>query len=267
MCAWFLFSVCPGFIVDNFVQSVGILVDRFVIMSTRLDPIRGEGFPQAWTCFYYAWWITLAPWMWVFIAKVSKGRSIRSIIAITTLAGSAGAMLFFGTVSSYGLNRYLTGALDAVRIMNTAGPNQMISEVVLSLPLGRIILVLWIVTAFSRMVTTMDSAAYSLGASSTNDLQAWEDPSRYLRLFWAVMLSVYPLCLLYAGQFVDGGVPLAGLQALLVILAIPVSLVMIAAMYSSLKWMREDYGSMTRQEIEADFRLNAEEKRSLRIKL
>jgi hypothetical protein len=42
---------------------------------------------------------------------------------------------------------------------------------------------------------------------------------------------------------------------------------MIAAMYSSLKWMREDYGSMTRQEIEADFRLNAEEKRSLRIKL
>jgi len=267
LCAWFLFSVCPGFIVDNFVQSVGILVDRFVIMSTRLDPIRGEGFPQAWTCFYYAWWITLAPWMWVFIAKVSKGRSIRSIIAITTLAGSAGAMLFFGTVSSYGLNRYLTGALDAVRIMNTAGPNQMISEVVLSLPLGRIILVLWIVTAFSRMVTTMDSAAYSLGASSTNDLQSWEDPSRYLRLFWAVMLSVYPLCLLYAGQFVDGGVPLAGLQAILVILAIPVSLVMIAAMYSSLKWMREDYGSMTRQEIEEDFRLNVEEKRSLRIKL
>jgi len=103
------------------------------------------------------------------------------------------------------------------------------------------------------MVTTMDSAAYSLGASSTYDLRAEEDPVRYLRLFWAVMLSVCPLCLMYAGQFMDGGVPLAGLQAILVILAIPISVTMIAAMHSSLKWVRTDYKNWSRQEIEAEF--------------
>ena len=253
LCGWFLVSVCPGFILDNFVQSLGIVTDRFIPMSTSLDPIRNEGFPQAWTCFYFAWWITLSPWMWIFVAKISRGRSIRSVVATVTMAGTVGSMLFFGTISSYGLNRYLTGALNAVEIMNEKGPNQVISEVVLSLPLGKVVLLLWILTAFSRMVTTMDSAAYSLGASSTYDLRAEEDPVRYLRLFWAVMLSVCPLCLMYAGQFMDGGVPLAGLQAILVILAIPISVTMIAAMHSSLKWVRTDYKNWSRQEIEAEF--------------
>lgn len=254
LCGWFLVSVCPGFILDNFVQSAGIVADRFVLMSTFLDPIRGEGFPQAWTCFYFAWWITLSPWMWIFVAKISRGRSIRSIVATVTLAGTVGSMLFFGTISSYGLNRYLTGALNAVEIMNIRGANQVISEIVLSLPLGKLVLVLWILTAFSRMVTTMDSAAYSLGASSTYDLRAEEDPGRYLRLFWAVMLSVCPLCLLYAGQFMDGGVPLGGLQAILVLLAVPISVTMIASMYSALKWIRADYKDKSRQEIESEFK-------------
>lgn len=254
LCGWFLVSVCPGFILDNFVQSAGIVADRFVLMSTFLDPIRGEGFPQAWTCFYFAWWITLSPWMWIFVAKISRGRSIRSIVATVTLAGTVGSMLFFGTISSYGLNRYLTGALNAVEIMSIRGANQVISEIVLSLPLGKLVLVLWILTAFSRMVTTMDSAAYSLGASSTYDLRAEEDPGRYLRLFWAVMLSVCPLCLLYAGQFMDGGVPLGGLQAILVLLAVPISATMIASMYSALKWIRADYKDKSRQEIESEFK-------------
>lgn len=254
LCGWFLVSVCPGFVLDNFVQSAGIVADRFVLMSTFLDPIRGEGFPQAWTCFYFAWWITLSPWMWIFVAKISRGRSIRSIVATVTLAGTVGSMLFFGTISSYGLNRYLTGALNAVEIMNIRGANQVISEIVLSLPLGKLVLVLWILTAFSRMVTTMDSAAYSLGASSTYDLRAEEDPGRYLRLFWAVMLSVCPLCLLYAGQFMDGGVPLGGLQAILVLLAVPISVTMIASMYSALKWIRADYKDKSRQEIESEFK-------------
>jgi BCCT family betaine/carnitine transporter len=151
--------------------------------------------------------------------------------------------------------------------MNVHGPNQTISEIVLSLPLGKLVLVLWVATAFARMVTTMDSAAYSLGASSTYGLRSFEDPNKYLRLFWAIMLSVCPLCLLYAGQFVKGGVSLAGLQALLVILAIPVSVVMIAAMYSTIKWVHEDYGSMSRQEIETVFELKPVGQKSIYIKL
>jgi betaine/carnitine transporter, BCCT family len=253
LCAIFLTAVCPGFILDNFVQSTGLLVDNFIKMSTNLDPVARGGFPQAWTCFYFAWWITLSPWMWVFVAKISKGRSIRSIVATVTLSGMLGSMLFFGTISSYGLNRYLTGALDAVGILTEKGASQAVSEVVLSLPFGSAVLVLWVATAFARMVTTMDSAAYTLGAAATYELRSTEDPNRYLRLFWAVMLSVCPLSLLYAGQFMPEGIPLGGLQAILVIIAIPITITVYATMYSALKWTREDYGAKTRGEIEAEF--------------
>ncbi len=253
LCAAFLVLVCPSFILDNFVQSLGIIFDKFITMSTYLDPIRGSGFPQGWTCFYWAWWICLAPWMWVFIAKVSKGRSIKAIVATVTLSGSIGSFIFFGTISSYGINRYLAGALNVIEIMADRGANQVISEVSLSLPGGKIVLALWLLTGFCLLVTTMDSAAYSLAAAVTRGLKPTEDPPKQLRLCWAILLSVSPLCLMYAGQFIEGGVPLGGLQAVLILTGIPVSVTVFLAMYSIWKWLREDFGHKTRDEIVREF--------------
>lgn len=253
LCALFLFLGPTLFILENFVQSLGIMMDRFALMSTYLDPIRDSGFPQNWTSFYWAWWIGLAPWMWIFIAKISRGRSIRAIVAAVICAGSAGSFLFFSTISSYGLGAYIQGFYDAVTTMRTAGVNQTISEIVMSLPGGRWILILWLLTGFSLLTTTMDSASYTLAAATTKGLKATSDPSKHLRLFWALILSVSPLCLLYAGQFIEGGVPLGGLQAMLILTAIPVSLTIFFAMHSILKWLRQDYGHQTRQEIIEQF--------------
>lgn len=253
LCACFLLLVSPLFVLENFVQSMGLMADNFIVMSTYLDPIRQSNFPQDWTCFYWAWWIGLAPWMWIFIAKISRGRSIRSIIGTVIVAGSAGSFLFFGTISSYGLSAYLNGAVDVVNIMAESGVNQVISEIVMSLPAGKLILALWLITGFFLLVTTMDSASYTLGAASTKGLKATDDPSKNLRLFWAIMLSVSPLCLLYAGQFIEGGIPLGGLQAMLILTAIPVSITIFFAMHSGVKWLREDYGHKTREEIAREF--------------
>jgi len=253
LCIGFLLLVMPLFVVENFVQSLGLMIDKFIPMSTYLDPIRGSGFPQDWTCFYWAWWIGLAPWMWIFIAKISRGRSIRSIIGAVIAGGSAGSFLFFGTISSYGLGAYLHGIVDVVGIMGNSGVNQVISEIVLSLPLGKAVLALWILTGFFLLVTTMDSAAYALAAAATTGHKAADDPTKNLRLFWAVMLSVSPLCMMYAGQFLDGGIPLGSLQAMLILTAIPVSVTIILAMHSGLKWLFEDYSYKTRDEIIREF--------------
>ncbi len=249
----FFILVCPFFILENFVQSLGIMTDKFIVMSTYLDPVRGGTFPQDWTCFYWAWWIGLAPWNWIFIAKISRGRSIRSIIGMVIIAGSIGSFLFFGAISNYGLHAYLTKTLDIMGIMVASGANQTISQIVLSLPAGLPILGLWFLTGFLLLVTTMDSAAYTLAAASTRGLTANDDPSKNLRLFWAIMLCIAPLCLLYAGQFIEGGVPLGGLQAMLILTAIPVSVTIIFAMISCVKWLREDYGHKTRDEIAQEY--------------
>ncbi len=242
------------FIVENSVQSMGIMADKFAIMSTTLDTIGGGTFPQDWTCFYWAWWIGLAPWMWVFIAKISGGRSLKAVILTVIIAGSVGSWVFFGAISNYGLGAYLGGSLDVFQIMGNAGANQTISDIVLSLPAGTIILLVWFITGFFLLVTTMDSASYTLAAATTKGLKLNANPSSNLRLFWAIMLTITPLCLLYAGQFIEGGVPLGGLQAMLIITALPVSVIIIAAMYLGYKWLRQDFGHMSREQIAEHFK-------------
>ena len=258
MTTWFSLALCvifllgsPLFSLSNTFQSLGIMTDKFVLMLTYLDPIRGTGFPQDWTVFYWAWWVGLAPWMWIFIAKISRGRSVRSVVGGVVVAGSIGSFLFFGTISNYGMHAYISNTIDVVQTMADHGINQIISELSLSLPMGRAVLALWFISGFLLLVTTMDSATYTLAEASSLGLKVGEDPSRNLRLFWAIMLAVSPLCLLYAGQSIPGGTPLGGLQAMLIITAVPVSVTVIFSMIASHRWFKEDFGQYTREEIAA----------------
>lgn len=258
MAGWFSLALCavfllgsPLFSLSNTLQSIGIMTDKFVVMLTHLDPIREGGFPQNWTIFYWAWWIGLAPWMWIFIAKISKGRSIRSVAGGVVISGSLGAFIFFSTISNYGLQAYINRTIDAVGIMADRGINQVISELSLSFPMGRVLLSLWFITGFLLLIATMSSAMYTLAESSSLGLKVGEDSNKNLRVFWAIMLAVAPLCMLYAGRSTPGGTPLAGLQAMLIITAVPVSVTVILAMLSTRKWLKEDYGLYTRAEIAA----------------
>jgi BCCT family betaine/carnitine transporter len=65
------------FILDIFTNSLGLLATNFVRMSLYTDPVGGSGFPQTWTVFYWAWWIAYAPFMGLFVARISRGRTIR----------------------------------------------------------------------------------------------------------------------------------------------------------------------------------------------
>ncbi len=243
------------FQIENTVQSVGLMFQHFPEMLFYLDPVQQTNFPQDWTVFYWAWWLGLAPVMWIFIAKISAGRSIRSVVLTVILAGSAGSIVFFGSISNYGLGQQLAGTFDFISIMGDLGEKQAISAVVLSLPAGKAILALWILTGFILLVTTMDSAAYTMGAATVIGLGTWDDPPKTLRIFWAAMLTITPLCLLYAKS------SLSGFQSVLILTSIPVSICIIMAMISCTKWLREDYGHKTREEIQLEYML--EDKRKL----
>ena len=91
------------FILNNVTQSFGLMVQNFVHMSLFTDPIGKSGFPGAWTVFYWLYWITYAPFTGIFIARVSKGRTIRSVILNTLISGSLGCFLYFGVLGSLSL--------------------------------------------------------------------------------------------------------------------------------------------------------------------
>lgn len=269
--AYFLIFGYPVFEVESTVQSFGLSLQNFFKMLFYLDPTRSSGgFPQEWTVFYWAWWLGLAPVMWIFIAKCSAGRTIRSVILTVVLAGTAGSVLFFGTISNYGLGEILLKGFDFSTIgsngtfldtfYNTWNEYGLVSDVILSLPAGKIVMAVWFATGFILLVTTMDSSAYTMAAACTKNLGTWEDPPQKLRVLWAGMLSICPLCLLKAGS------SLSGFKAVLILTAIPVAILILFCVISCTKWLREDFGMMSKKEIVEYFMLDEEKELYLKKK-
>ncbi|MBQ4093133.1 MAG: BCCT family transporter, partial [Firmicutes bacterium] len=266
--AYFLIFGHSIFEIENTVQSLGLSFQHFFEMLFYLDPTRSSGgFPQEWTVFYWAWWLGLAPVMWVFIAKCSAGRSIRSVLLTVILAGSAGSFLFFGTISNYGLGEIVLNGFNWATIgnngtfldafYNTGNEYGLVSDIIMTLPFGKGVLVAWFIAGFILLVTTMDSSAYSMAAACTKGLGTWDDPPRRLRVLWAAMLSICPLCLLWAQA------SLAGLKAVLIITSIPVAILVLLCVLSCTRWLKEDFGCMSKQEIEEYFMLDDEKEQYL----
>ncbi len=263
ICVVLCFVICGAFLIlghtrfqiDNTMQSFGWMTTHFFDMLFYTDPTGASGgFPQEWTVFYWAWWLGLAPVMWIFIAKCSAGRSIRAIILTVIISGMASTLLFFGTISNHALGEILLNpGFDWANLgsngtmldtfYNEYNEFGLISDVIKTLPLGKGVLVIWFIAAFFLFVTTMDSASYTMAASCTKGLAVGDDPYRRFRILFACLLSVTPLCLLVANS------PMTGFKAVLIITSVPISLLIICCLISCQKWLREDYGDWTAADI------------------
>ncbi|MEO0368627.1 MAG: BCCT family transporter, partial [Pseudomonadota bacterium] len=112
------------FILETSLQSIGTMLTNFVAMSTWLEPSGGynnfpdTSFPADWTIFYWAWWLAFAPSVGIFIARISKGRTIANMVSGSLVWGSFGCALFFMILGNYGSYLQITGELDVVAILN-----------------------------------------------------------------------------------------------------------------------------------------------------
>ncbi|MGR5456243.1 BCCT family transporter, partial [Vibrio alfacsensis] len=110
-----------SFILNQSVDGLGLMLQNFVYMSFATDMIREGGFPQAWTIFYFSWWVVYALPFGLFIAKISKGRTIREIVMGGLIAGSLGCMVFYMVLPGIGINLQMNGTVDLMTIMNEQG--------------------------------------------------------------------------------------------------------------------------------------------------
>ena len=222
------------FILDTFTNSLGLLATNFVRMSLYTDPVGGSGFPQTWTVFYWAWWIAYAPFMGLFIARISRGRTIREVVGANLIWGSLGCWLFFATFGNTALYAQLNGVVPVIEIMNEVSPQAAIVAVVQSLPLGTVILVLFVAMCFIYSATTLQASAYTIASVASRDLVAGEsEPLRWNRLFWALALGAVAVSLMYLGG-------LEPLQTASLIVALPLIFVIGLSVWSLLRWLKED---------------------------
>lgn len=220
------------FILRTGTVSVGHLIQNFVRMNWFTDPGRDPVFVETWTIFYWAWWIALGPFMGMFVARISKGRSIREVILGMLGYGTVGCALFFIVLGNYALDLELTGKLRVTETLQSDGAPQAIVSVVQSLPASGVALALFCLVSIVFMATTYDSAAYTLALGATRRLPMDEHPPRWHRLFWAVGISLLPVTLMFLGG-------LTPFQTASVVVSLPLIGVGVMLAWSLVRALRE----------------------------
>ncbi|SHJ78444.1 betaine/carnitine transporter, BCCT family [Dethiosulfatibacter aminovorans DSM 17477] len=225
-----------SFILNKTSDSFAIMLGNYFEWSLFTDVVGQNGFAKWWTVFYFAWWIAIAPFMGLWVARISKGRTIKEIVVAEMIVGTLGGYTVFASLGSSGLHQQIAGVVDAVAILQNQGPTYAVAAILTSLPLGKVLLFLMISTMFLNLATSVDSTAFILAALASNGLKVGEEPVRWYRVFWAVAIVAVPIAMI----IVDAS--LSTLQAFTVLAAIPIVFLMIIMTVSFVKMLKEDEG-------------------------
>ena len=249
------------FIMETTITSMGNMIKNFFEMATWLEPFGGIGgrketnFPQQWTIFYWSWWIVYAPFIGLFIARISKGRTLKEVVLGTIIYGTLGCMLFFGIFGNYAVFLQISGQFDVIQNLNTHGTEATIIEVLHQLPFHNIIIVLFMLSALLFLATTFDSGSYILAAASQKKVIG--EPLKVNRLYWAFALCLLPFALMLVG----GERALEVLKTAALLASVPVLVVFVMMMVAFMRTLNED---RLKLESRAD-KYREVERRSLRI--
>lgn len=222
------------FMIEGWVNSLGKMSSGFVTMSMWTDPVGDSTFTQDWTIFYWAWWIAYAPMMGLFVARISKGRTIRELIIAELVFGSLGCWMFFAVWGGYALDLQISGTLDVVSILNADGIPSAVQAILGTLPMSGLITAVFIVLCFIFLATTLDSSAYVLASVTSRKLYGDQEPKRSVRLIWAFLIAGVGVGLIQLGG-------LRPVQTSTIVVALPMIPVLFVISWSLVRWLRQDF--------------------------
>jgi len=237
----YVFVVGPSvFIVSMWTNSFGLYLKNFFWLSLWTDPVSTGGFPQDWTIPYWAWWLALSPMMGLFVARISKGRTVRQLVMAQLLGGGMGSWLFMGVWGGYANYLNLNEIVNVSEILKNGGIPAAVVACLRQLPAyGYLIGPAFTLLCFVFLATTLDSSAYTLASLSYRNLTGDQEPARWSRVMWAIVIAVVPISLLSVG-----GLKVVQLSSVLV--ALPMVPVMMVLAVSLLRWLGADFGERLR---------------------
>ncbi|MDG5789482.1 BCCT family transporter [Evansella sp. AB-P1] len=226
-----LFSGPTNFIMNSFTQTIGGYIQNLVRMSFQLDTFNPESdWVEDWTIFYWAWWIAWAPFVGTFIARVSRGRTIREfivgVIAVPTIFGALWFSVFGGTA----IHLELFDNIDIMGVIEESGMEIALFTVLQEYPFGLITSGLAILLIASFFITSADSATFVLGMQTTNGSM---NPPNGVKFIWGIIQSLTAAVLLWSGG-------LDALQTASIIAAFPFTIIMIFMIASLVKALRAE---------------------------
>ena len=227
---FFLFVVGPTvFILSTFTESLGGYLTHLPTMAFRTGAFGGNEFLNTWTIFYWAWWISWTPFVGMFIARISKGRTIRQFVVYVIVVPSLVSFVWFSILAGSAFDLQLSGARDFTDDL-AAGSEGALFTMLREYPLASITVVLAVFLVAIFFITGADSASIVMGMLSQ---KGEEEPMRWLVIFWGVAQGAVAGVLLFSGG-------LNALQTLVIIVAGPFMLVICAMCVSLMKALRAE---------------------------
>lgn len=215
-------------ILNMLTSSTGSLLNSFLFNSfdaAATNPQKRE-WMASWTLYYWGWWLSWSPFVGVFIARVSKGRSIREFISGVLLVPVIVSFIWFSVFGVLGIET----AKKHKEIFDMSVETQLFG-VFHHLPMGMVLSIIALLLIASFFITSADSATFVLGMQTTFGSQ---NPSAFVKVTWGVAQSLIAFVLLLSGGG-DGEAGLTALQNAAIISALPFSFVVILMMISFYK--------------------------------
>lgn len=228
------------YMIETGITAIGTVINDFFKMATWMDPLRlsstgGNGFPQDWTIFYWAYWISWFVATPFFIAKISEGRTIKQTILGGLSSGLLGTYTSFIVFGGFGLNLQTSGKVDlAGQLANGAVPSKVILQIFEQIPATKVVLVVLILAMVAFYASTFDAITLIVAGYSEKNLDGDQEPRKGLRAFWASAFLLLPIALLFSES------TLSMLQTISIIAALPLGCIMILIIYSFIKELKKD---------------------------
>ena len=227
------------FIFRSFVENTGSYLFNFLKIATWSETFEGSSWQNNWTVFYWGWWIGWSPFVGMFIARISKGRTIREFILGVLLVPSLVTFFWMSTFGSVAIQQALGGDSSIV----AAVQNDVATALFVffeDYPLSMIINIVAVILIAGFFITSSDSGSLVVDSLTTGG--KIEAPVGQ-RIFWAITEGTVAAVLLIGGG-------LEALQTATIVTGLPFAIILLIMCYSLFIGLREDYQKLEKKKTE-----------------
>ncbi|HSE09126.1 MAG TPA: BCCT family transporter [Nocardioidaceae bacterium] len=228
------------FLLSDFVQQVGSYLQNFLRLSFNTFSFRGqegEAWLSGWTTYYWGWWMSWAPFVGVFIARISRGRTVREFVLGVLGVPTLVTFLWFAIIGGSGLHREIFGNGGLIGEDGSVPLDTALFAMLDGLPAGGVLSGLAIFLIIVFFVTSSDSGSFVVDMIATG---GDPNPPIWSRAFWGGLEGVIAAVLLVAGG-------LAALQTMAILVALPFSIVMVLMVWSTAKALMGEQRAIKRR--------------------
>ncbi|MFC6354439.1 BCCT family transporter [Rothia nasimurium] len=233
-----LMTGATRFVTLGTIESAGYFLQKLPVMMLFNDAFADTGWIGSWTVFYWAWTVTWAPFVGLFIAKISQGRTIRQFVVGVLAAPTTFTLMWVGVfgLSAFNIERNENGTLVQTVVEEGDIPAALF-EFLGHFPLYQLVAAVTLVVITIFFITSIDSAALVMDAIANGH----EDPApKKQGIFWAASIGVVSASILVAAG--DNG--LTALQNVIIVIGFPVWLIGFMQMWMLVRALREDAGEL-----------------------